>query len=263
MIYTQKTFPKSLREICEGHLKTAQVLHGQHNYVQALHHSELAVTKLKQLQEDRHVDGYMVDEVMKTNYNVLHSMGQHPKAVLFAKEWHILWLDLWSDDRNNTLLMHAPDLLLNSPVALIESSIHNNDFVDAESFARGLWTTITSELHHFPEDQRQAITSRGAYWLAQAAYYLSANDGVAPDEKEIVGDEVISLARTALEIDTQLFGIESEKVACDLALLARVLKYFNNVVDDEVLRMYEKRRHVAVTARRRKGSSSTGDDGMK
>ena len=232
-------------------------MYEQKNYVQALHHANLAVAKLKQLQEDRPLDANMIDAVLGLTYEILKSADQYQKALVCAKEeWHSLLMNV----RDNS---NVQEMVLNSPVALIESSIYNNEFEYAERVARALWKTIITELHHISEDQRQKYISRGAYWLAQAAYYLAVNDGIEPEEKELVGEEVISLARRALEIDTQLFGIESDKVASDMALLARVLKYFNGIVDDEILRMYEQRRQVAVTARRRKGSTSTGDDGMK
>ena len=194
----------------------------------------------------------MVDKVMEVHYNLLTSVKQHQKALVCAKEWNSML-----NDRSNK------NLNLAAIVALVESSIHNNEYVEAERIARGLWKTITSELHHIPEDQRQPIVSRGAHWLAQAAYYLAVHDGVEAEEKELIGEEVISLARRALEIDTQLCGIESDKVAAHMTLVARVLKYFKRIVDDEVLRMYEQRRQVAATARRRKGSGNAGDDGMK
>ena len=45
------------------------------------------------------------------------------------------------------------------------------------------------------------------------------------------------LARIALEIQTQLHGTEHQHVANAMRLLADVLDYFNNVDDDDVLRL--------------------------
>ena len=46
---------------------------------------------------------------------------------------------------------------------------------------------------------------------------------------------------------TQLHGLEHHLVANSMRLLARALDYFNNVDDDEVLRLYEQ--SMAITSR--------------
>ena len=70
-------------------------------------------------------------------------------------------------------------------------------------------------------------------------YELAKDGDVTPEANQTVGQEAIGLARRALEINTQLCGLEHARVAHAIGLLARVLHYFNNVVNDEVLRLYE------------------------
>ena len=60
-------------------------------------------------------------------------------------------------------------------------------------------------------------------------------------------------ARQAFEMYTQLFGTESAKVANAMGVIADVLHYFNDVDDDEVLRLREQ---AIAIYRRVEGSSS-------
>ena len=72
-----------------------------------------------------------------------------------------------------------------------------------------------------------------------------AQDGdIPPEANQAVGQEAIGLARRALEIHTQMYGLEHTDVAADMRVFA---EYFNNVDDDEVLRLYEQ--SIAITAR--------------
>ena len=93
----------------------------------------------------------------------------------------------------------------------------------------------------------------GSYWLARATRNLAEAGGIPPEEIQKAGEEAIALARKALEIDTQLHGIESVKVAHDMRGLADVLDIFNDVDDDEILRLHEKANAIF---RREEGSSS-------
>ena len=69
---------------------------------------------------------------------------------------------------------------------------------------------------------------------------------MSADEKQSSGVEAIMLARKALEINTQLHGLEHANVASDMLLLAQVLAYFNDVDDDEILHLYEKTKAIFV-----------------
>ena len=68
--------------------------------------------------------------------------------------------------------------------------------------------------------------------------------GIPPEGKQKAGEEAITLARKALEIHTQLYRTESNRVAADMRVLADVLDYFNDVDDDEVLRLYEQSKAI-------------------
>ena len=74
------------------------------------------------------------------------------------------------------------------------------------------------------------------------------------EEKQEAGVESIMLARRALKIDTQLYGTESQEVANSMGALASILDCFNDVDDDEVLRLHEQA--IAIFARV-EGSLST------
>ena len=76
---------------------------------------------------------------------------------------------------------------------------------------------------------------------------LAEHRDIPPEANQTVGQEAIGLARRALEIRTQLHGLEHADVALSMRSLARALDYFNNVEDDEVLRLYEQ--SIAITAR--------------
>ena len=104
-----------------------------------------------------------------------------------------------------------------------------------------------------PTDQRSEFLADGSYYLALAILALARAGGIPPAEKQKAGEEAIALARQALEIHTQPHGIESAKVAGDMTVLADALNHFNNVDDDQVLRLYEQ--STAITSRV-EGSSS-------
>ena len=76
---------------------------------------------------------------------------------------------------------------------------------------------------------------------------LAEHGDVPPEANQAAGQEAIALARRALEIETQLNGLEHEDVANAMSLLADALEYFNNVDDVEVLRLYEQ--SIAIQAR--------------
>ena len=77
--------------------------------------------------------------------------------------------------------------------------------------------------------------------------WLAKSGDVPPEANQTAGQEAITLARTALEIRTQLHGLEHIDVAHVMRLLADSLEYFNNVDDVEVLHLYE--RALAIFSR--------------
>ena len=223
-----------MRKVGMAHLQKAKGFNRDRNLVQLLRYSELALGKLKQL-KDRPIEA--IDEALTCKFNALNFMGRNRDALECATERYCLYL---------TTHTHPPAIL--ASFDLIESCIHNREFVDAELYARTTWETITlSRDSHIPDNQRQRFTARGAYYLALAMLDLARNGDIPPEANQAAGQEAIGLARRALEIHTQLHGLEAEDVAADMSLLARALDYFNNVDADEVLRLYEQSN--AITAR--------------
>ena len=229
-----------IRKVGMAHLQKAKGFHRDDNFVQTLRYSELALVKLKQL-NDRPIEA--IDDALRCKFSALNMMDQNREALECAKEWYCLYLT------NHT---HPP--AIEASFFLIESCIHNNEYVDAELYARTTWETITlSRDSHIPDNRCQWFTARGAYYLAMAMYNLAKNGDIPPEANQVAGQEAIALARRALEIFTQLTGLEHEDVANAMGLLADTLDYFNNVDDVEVLRLYEQL--IAIQARA-EGSSS-------
>ena len=116
----------------------------------------------------------------------------------------------------------------------------NKEFFDAALYARTLWETITlCGDSHIPDHLREQFTARGALELARALSHLAEHGGMPLEEQQEAGVEAIMLARRALGIHTQMYGTESQEVAGNMSVLANVLGYFNDVDDDEVLRLHE------------------------
>ena len=121
---------------------------------------------------------------------------------------------------------------------LIESCIHNKEYERAEHYARHAMFMINDMTDNFiPSEERPRFLADASHYLARAIYWLTVNSVIPPVEKQKVGVEAIEYARQALKIHTQLYGIEHSQVACDMTILADALDYFNNVDDDEVLRL--------------------------
>ena len=234
--------PRHKEEDCQGHLRKIGMAHLQkawgcdrdRNWMQSLRYSELDLVKLKRL-NDRPVEA--LDDALRCKFNSLNFMDRNREALECAQERYCLYL---------TRHTHPP--VIKASFDLIESCLHNNEFSDAELYARTTWETITlSRDSHIPDNKRQEITARGAYCLAWAMLELARSGDVPPEANQTVAHEAIGLARRALEIHTQLYGLEHANVAHDVSLLARSLNYFNNVDDDEVLRLYEQSN--SITAR--------------
>ena len=128
------------------------------------------------------------------------------------------------------------------------SSCHQSFFLFAAAlYARTLWETITlSQDSHIPEYLQQPFIARGAMELARSLWQSAENGGIPPEEQRETGVEAIMLARRALEIYTEVYGAESEQVANSIGILADVLDYFNDVDDDEVLRLFEQSKAICV-----------------
>ena len=210
------------------------------NFEQTLRVAELSLTKLKLL-KDRPLEA--LDEAFALKTTSLITMGRHREAMENAKERYSLWA--MTNIRNPNSIWAAFDL--------IDCCLHLDEFVDAELFARTAYEIINEKKDNIiPLDQRQQFLARGAHYLAQATYELAKAGGIAPEAKQAAGVKAIALIREALEIDNQLYEPDAE-VAANLIVLADALEYFNDVDDDEVLRLYEKAKALYA---REQGSSS-------
>ena len=226
--------PGHLRKVGMAHLQKANAFNQDTDWEQTLRYGELALVKLKQL-NDRPIEA--IDQALHCKFNALNYMGQHRKAMECAKECYCLYLT------NHT---HPPAIM--AGFDLIESCIHNGEFADAHLYASTTWETITlSRDSHIPDDRLQWFTATGAYFLAKATINLARSGGIPPKELQASGKEAIALARRALEIKSQLHGPNDGQVAHVVRLLADTLDFFNNVDSDESIRLYE--RSIAIQAR--------------
>ena len=219
-----------LRKMGMDHLKKAHGFRSEQNWSQMLRHSDLAATKLKQL-KDRPLEA--ISESLSYKCNALDFLSRYKEQLECAKEWYCLW---------NTKPTDPP--ALEAAFALIGSCIRNGEFADAVLYASTLWEIINHKYDNkIPDDQRQRYVAKGASILARATLRLSQHGGVSSDKKQKTGEHAIALARQALEIHTQMSslssGAEDNEIANDMSLLAEALDHFNNVDDDEVLRLYE------------------------
>ena len=219
-----------LRKVGKANLEKATGFHRERNWAQTLRCADLAATKLKQLKDRRLETVQLIDQALACKYNALNFMARFKDAMECAEERYTLWA------MNQ---MRNPGSI-NAAFALIQSCIHNNEYEDAEHYARHAMFMINDMADNFiPSDQRPGFLAEGSHWLARAILDFARAGGIPPAEKQKAGKEAIVLARQALKLHTQLRGTESAKVANDMRALADALDYFNNVDDDEILRLYE------------------------
>ena len=226
------------KEECQGHLRkvgkanlaraSAQRL--QDNYAQTLHYAEVAATKLKLLKDRRLETVQLINAALGLKFDALNFMDRYREAMDCIKECYTLWA--MNQMRNPGSIKAA--------LGLIQSCILNNEYEDAEHYARHAMFMINDMTDNFiPSEQRPLFLADGSYYLAVAIYWLAVSRGIPAEEKQKAGQEAIALARQALEIHTQLHGTESAAVLNDMRVLADSLDYFNDVDDDEVLRLYQ------------------------
>ena len=229
-----------LRKVGMAHLDKARGFHRENNWSQLLRHSDLAASKLKQL-NDRPVEA--ISDALDCKCVALGFLGRYGEQLECAKEWYCIW---------NTKPTDVG--AIRAAFVLIHSCITNNEFADAMLYASTLWEIINHKHDNkIPEDKQQEYIARGAYYLAQATLRLAEDGGIPPEEKQKAGQETIALARRALEMHTQLYGIEDIDVGNDMSALADALGYFNDDDDDEVLHLIQQAKDILA---RLQGSSS-------
>ena len=233
-----------MRKVGKANLAKAQGFVREQNWVQTLRYGEIAATKLKQLKDRRLETVELIDEALMYKFNALQFTGRVKEAQECAEERYTLWA------MNQ---MRNPGSI-NAAFALIESCIHNGEYEDAEHYARHAMFMINEMTDNFiPVEEQPSFLAHASYFLAVAIFNLAKAGGIPPAEKQKAGEEAIALAREALELHTQLFGSESAQISNDMDILAQALDFFNNVDDDEILRLYEQA--IAILRRVEGGSS--------
>ena len=213
-----------------AHLAKAKVFHGERNWVQSLRYAELALTKLKQLKDRSLAAIEILDETLLFKFNALNFMDRNKEALECATERYNMWA--------TTFMRHPGTIEASFP--LIHILIFNKEFDQAHLIASTVYEMALHPMtHDIPDHLQQPYLAQASNHLARATFRLAQAGGIPPEEKQKAGEEAIALARKALEIDTQLYGSESHEVANDMGALANVLDYFNDVDDDEAIRLYE------------------------
>ena len=242
-IHHKEECPGHLRKLGTAHLEKALGFHRE-NWVQSLRCADLALTKLKQLKDRRLETVEILDNAFGCKFDSLQYLDRQKEALECIKENYTLWA------MNH---MRNPKMF-DAAFALIQSCIHNGEFEDAALYAHTAHEMVLNDADGIiPSDQRQKLLARGSYWLSQATLFLAQAGGIPPAEMQKAGEEAIAHARKALEIHTQLHGTGSAEVAEDMTALADALHFFNDVDDDEILRLHEQSN--AITSRVQ-GSSS-------
>ena len=214
----------------KANLDKALGFHGAQKWLQALRYGELAATKLKQLKNRRLETVQLIDQALSCKFDALNRLARFKDAMACVEERYTLWA--MNQMRNPGSIRAALDL--------IQSCILNKKFEDAEHYARHAMFMINEMTDNFiPADQRSRFLAEGSQNLAQAIHRLAKAGGIPPEAQQKAGKEAIELAHQALKLRIQLRGTENGQVANDMLTLADVLDHFNDVDDDEILRLYE------------------------
>ena len=221
--------PGHLRKVGKAHLTKAKGFHQQQNWVQSLRYGEIAATNLKQLKDRRLETVEAIDKALSIKFDALQFLGRHSEVLECIKECYTLWA---MNHMRNPGSMRAAS-------ALIQSCLNNEEYEDAERYARHAYFMIVEMTDNFiPSDEQPWFLAEVSHWLALAIYRLAATGGIPPTEQQKVGKEAIEHARKALEMHTQLCGTESSRVAGAMGSLADILNHFNDI-DDDALRLFE------------------------
>ena len=227
----KESCPGHLRKMGMAHLQKAKGFHGvERNYEQAVRCAELALTKLKQLKDRSLAFIQILDEALETKYGALSVMGRDKEALECATERYNMWA---------TTNMRHPGMI-EAAFPLIESLLHNHEFAQAHLIAGTVHEMAMHPTNHdIPENKQQPFLAQSANCLALATHQLAQAGGIPANEKQKAGKEAIALARKGLEMHKKLPGVMAKVVALNMATLAGALDYFNNVDDNEPIRLYE------------------------
>ena len=219
-----------LLKIGSGHFAKAKFFYTANNKAQALRYSDLALGKFNAM-KIRPLEA--ISDALSIKCASLNHLGRDVESLQCAKDKYNLWALARGPAHPSTI--HAAFYLINALLL-------NNEYEDAEFYARSLWEIIHTNNHvdnDIPGDKWQQYVAIAAELLARAIHRWAEMGGIPPEEKQKAGEEATARAREALEIHTQLQGTESGRVATAMCVLANVLDYFSDSRDDEILRLYQ------------------------
>ena len=222
--------PGQLLKVSKANLEKAIYFYARQNWMQALRHADISAIKLKQLKDRRLETVQAISDALVIKFDGYNGLGRQKEALECVEEQYTIWV------MNH---MRNPGTITAS-FRLIKSCINNEKYEDAENYARNTYFMITEMMDNFiPSNQRPEFLADGSNHLALAVYRLAKAGGIPPEGKQRAGEEAVPLARKALELHIQLKGTESADAAMAMGGLANILGYFNDVDDDEVLRLHE------------------------
>ena len=237
--------PGHLRKLGKAHMDKAIGFHRK-NWAQTLRHAELALMNLKKLKDRNLATIQLLDEAMSFQFDALNFMGRCKESLECATERYNLWAETNMRDAG----------MIEAAFALVQSLINNKDFAQAHLIAGTIYEMTTNpENNNIPDNKQQHFLARASHNLARSTIYLAKAGGIPPEEKQKAGEEAIMLARKSVELHTLMHGANSIEVAVDMGTLGRVLDHFNDVDDDEVLRLFA---HAKAIHARVDGSLSVG-----
>ena len=230
-LHHKEECPGHLHKIGMSHLNKAEGFNSERNWPQSLRHADLALTKLKQLKDRPLAVIEILDDAYKHKGSALDFMVRDKEALECATERYNMW---------ETTYRRHPKTIAAS-FSLIEGLMSNREFHKAHLIAATVYEQTTHPMtNDIPGHLEQRFLAKGSFFYARATLLLAQAGGIPPEEMQKVGEEAIAVARKAMQIHTQLHGIDSVNVANDQRALANALDHFNNVDDDEILRLYER-----------------------
>ena len=242
----KETCPGHLRKVGLVNLDKAKGFNQARNWLPSLRFSELALAKLRPLNDRSLAIIEILDDALSYQFNALHFLDRKMEALECATERYNLWANSYI---RNPRTIHAS-------FPLIDSLMENGDFERAHLIAGTVHEMIMHPTNHdIPDNMHLYFMAQSSHLLADSTYRLAKVFGIPLLERKKAGEDAIALARKALEIHTELHGADSEKVANDMGLLANVLRYFGDV-NDEAIHLYEQMNVIFSQSSMHVGSSS-------
>ena len=226
----RESCPGHLRKMGISHLQKAKVYDNECNFTEQLRYAELALTKLKQLKDRSLETVEVLDEALDMKFTALNFMDRNKEALECATERYNMWATTYM--RNSRTI--------EASFSLLESLINNKEFAQAHLIAGTVYEMILRPMtHDIPENKQQSFLADGTYYLARATCGLAEAGGIPPEEKQKAGEEAITLALKALEMQTQLNGTVGDNITSVVDVISDLLAYFNDSEDEGTIRVWQ------------------------